>query len=111
MYLTYAVVSFAIAALLGATMAVRHFSGKWPGTPLAVLHGLFVIAGFVLLVTEAWPNFDGRPTWALAGFAIAGVGGSAMVLGWRSKRLPSALVLIHGGVALIAFGLLASALF
>ena len=111
MVLTYAVVSFAIAALLGATMAVRHFSGKWPGTPLAVLHGIFVIGGFVVLVTEAWPNFEGRPTWALAGFALAGVGGSAMVLGWRAKRLPSALVLIHGGVALIAFGVLVSAFF
>lgn len=111
MYLTYAVIAFAVAALFGVTMAVRHFSGKFPGTPLAVLHGIFVIGGFVVLFTQAWPNFDGRPTWALAGFAIAAVGGSAMVLGWRAKRLPSALVLIHGGVALIAFGILASALF
>jgi hypothetical protein len=111
MFLTFAVVLFAIAAVFGATMAVRHFSGKFPGVPLAVLHGIFVIAGFVVLVTEAWPNFDGRPSWALAGFAIAAVGGSAMVLGWRARPLPSALVLIHGGVALIAFGILASALF
>jgi hypothetical protein len=111
MFLTYAVVSFAIAAVFGVTMAVRVFSGKWPTTPLALLHGVFVIGGFVALVTAAWPNFDGRPSWALAGFAVAAVGGSAMVLGWRAKPLPSALVLIHGGVALIAFGLLASALF
>jgi hypothetical protein len=33
-----------------------------------------------------------------------------MVLGWRAKALPSALVLIHGGVALVAFAVLLSAL-
>ena len=111
MLLKFAVVSFAIAAAFGITMAARHFVGKFPGTPLAVLHGIFVVAGFVALVTQAWPSFVGRPTWALSGFAIAAAGGSAMVLGWRAKPLPSALVLIHGGVALVAFGLLLSALF
>jgi hypothetical protein len=111
MFLKLAIVSFAVAAAFGITMAVRHFSGKWPGTPLAVAHGAFVIAGFVALVTEAWPNFEGRPTWAFGGFALAAAGGSAMVLGWRTKRLPSGLVLVHGGVALLAFAVLLTAVF
>jgi len=111
MVLEFAVVSFAIAAAFGISMAVRHFLGKWPGTPLAVLHGLFVLAGFAALFTAAWPNFSGPPAWALGGFAIAAAGGSTMVLGWRSKRLPSGLVLVHAGVALVAFGLLVSAYF
>jgi hypothetical protein len=32
-----------------------------------------------------------------------------MALGWRARPLPSALVLIHGGVALVAFALLLGA--
>lgn len=39
MFLNYAVVSFAVAAVFGITMAVRHFSGKFPGNLLAGLHG------------------------------------------------------------------------
>jgi hypothetical protein len=34
-----------------------------------------------------------------------------MVLGWRSKPLPSGLVLVHGGVALVGFAILLSAFF
>jgi hypothetical protein len=112
MFLTAAVVSFAIAALFGATMAVRHFAGKTPpAMALAVLHGIFVVCGFGALLGVVWPNFHGRETWALGGFALAAVGGSAMVLGWRSNPLPSALVLVHGGVALIAFAILLVAFF
>ena len=109
MFLTYAVISFALAALFGATMAVRHFSGRAPAMALAVLHGIFVVGGFSALLGAVWPNFEGRPTWALGGFALAAVGGSAMVLGWRARPLPSALVLIHGGVALVAFAILLGA--
>jgi hypothetical protein len=107
MFLTAAVILFAIAALIGLSMAARHFFAKKPPTSiLAALHGLFVVTGFSALLGLVWPNFDGRPAWALGGFALAAVGGSAMVLGWRSRPLPSALVLIHGGVALLSFALL-----
>lgn len=110
MFLTAAVVSFAVAALFGATMALRHFIGRTPpAMALAVLHGVFVVCGFAALLGVVWPNFNGREAWALGGFAVAAVGGSAMVLGWRAKPLPSAVVLIHGGVALISFALLLAA--
>ena len=112
MYLTAAVILFALAALFGATMAVMHFLGRTPPrVSLAILHGVFVVCGFAALLGVVWPNFDGRPAWALAVFAVAALGGSAMVLGWRARPLPSALVLIHGGVAVAAFGILLAAFF
>lgn len=110
MFLTAAVILFAVAALFGATMALMHFLGRTPPKmSLAVMHGIFVVCGFGALFGVVWPNFTGRPAWALAGFALAAVGGSAMVLGWRARPLPSALVLIHGGVALLAFATLLTA--
>ncbi len=110
--MTAAVVLFAIAALFGGFMAVLHFLGKTPPPMgLAVLHGIFVIGGFSALIGAVAPGFSGKPVWALAIFALAAVGGSAMVLGWRSKPLPSALVLAHGGAALTGFAILAGAYF
>ena len=36
---------FAVAAVLGITMAVRHFQGNSPPMPLALSHGLFAALG------------------------------------------------------------------
>lgn len=112
MLLTVAVVLFAIAAALGATMAVLHFMGKSPPPMmLAVLHAVFIVPGFGVLLGAAWPAFSGPTTWALILFGLAALGGLAMVLGWRAKPLPSALVLVHGGAALTAFAILLMAFF
>ena len=111
MLLTAAVGLFAIAAIFGVTMAVLHFMGKSPPPMgLAVLHALFIIPGFGVLVGAVWRLFSGPPTWALGIFALAALGGGTMVLGWRAKPLPSALVLIHGGAALTGLAILVAAL-
>ena len=111
-FLLAAVIAFAIAAVFGVGMAALHFARRSPPPmALAVMHGIFVLSGFSMLFGVVWPNFSGRPAWALAVFAVAAVGGSAMVLGWRSKPLPSGLVLVHGGVALIALAILLTAFF
>ena len=112
MLLTASVVLFALAAVFGITMAVLHFMGKSPpAMGLAVMHGLFVLCGFGALWGAVWPEFGGRPTLALGIFALAALGGATMVLGWRSKPLPSAIVLIHGGVALVGFAILVAGYF
>lgn len=112
MLLTAAVILFAIAATFGASMAVLHFSGKTPPPmALALFHGLFVVCGFGALAAAAASDFGGRTTLALGVFVLAALGGGAMVLGWRSKPLPSGLVLVHGGVALVGFAILLSAFF
>ncbi len=110
MLMTAAVVLFAGAASVGLTMAVLHFMGKSPpAMGLAMLHGLFVLPAFAVLWAALWPTFSGAAALALAIFGVAAIGGATMVLGWRAKPLPSALVLIHGGVALIGLAVLASA--
>jgi hypothetical protein len=112
MLLTVSVVLFAIGAAFGITMATLHFMGRSPPPfSLAILHGVFVIGGFAMLWGALWPAFDRRETWALGLFALAALGGTAMVLGWRTKPPPSALVLAHGGAALFAFAVLLAGYF
>ena len=111
-FLLVAVIAFGVGAVFGLSMAALHFARRSPPPmALAVMHGIFVLSGFAMLFGVVWPNFSGRPAWALAVFAVAAVGGSAMVLGWRAKPLPSGLVLVHGGAALIAFTILLAAFF
>ena len=110
MLLNVAVLLFSIAAAFGVAMAAIHFTERRPPPwAVAVLHGLFIIAGFGVLFGVVAENFRGHATFALGIFALAGVGGAAMVLGWRAKPLPSALVLVHGGVALLGLAILIGA--
>jgi hypothetical protein len=105
---------FAIGALFGATMAVMHFRGVSPPRVwLAAVHSVFVAAGLIVLFVAVWPGFSGRAAWALGIFLLAALGGFTMALGFhmRGKRLPSALVLGHGALAVIAFLILLFAAF
>jgi len=114
MLLTWAAILFAIAALLGATMATLHFLGKTPPPiALALLHGVFVISGLALLLGAVWPGFSGRATWALGLFGLAALGGLTLALGRhaRGKPLPSWMVVGHGAFALLAFVILLTAVF
>ena len=64
--LILAVGLFAIAALVGATMAVMHSLGKTPPpVALAVLHGVLAASGLVVLLLGVWHQFSGRAVWAL----------------------------------------------
>lgn len=109
-----AVVLFAVAAVFGLTMAIRHFQGKTPPpVALAVLHGVFAASGLVLLLVAVWPDFSGRAAWSLGLFVTAAAGGFTMALGfhWRGKPLPSELVAGHGLLAVISFLILLTAAF
>jgi hypothetical protein len=112
--LILAVGLFAIAALVGATMAVMHSLGKTPPpVALAVLHGVFAASGLVVLLLAVWHQFNGRAVWALGLFVLAAMGGFSLVFGfhWRGKPLSSGLVAGHGALALIAFVILFAAAF
>ena len=105
--LTWAAVLFAIAALGGATLATLHFRGRSPlPMPLALLHGALAASGLVLLVVAALtqPGFGGLALVALVIFVAAALGGFYLFAHHlRGRPLPSAVVLIHGGAAVVAF--------
>ena len=113
--ITWAAIVFAIAALGGATLATLHFRGRTPlPMPLALLHGLLAATGLVLLIAAAltMPGFGGMALAALVIFLIAALGGFYLFAHHlRGKPLPSAVVLIHGGAAVVAFLLLLGFLF
>jgi hypothetical protein len=110
MLITWAAILFAIAALSGATLATSHFRGRSRlPVPLVLLHGSFASSGLALLVIAAvvQPGFGGLALASLVIFVIAALGGFYLVSHQlRDRALPSAVVLIHGGAAVVAFLLL-----
>jgi hypothetical protein len=103
---------FAIAAVLGATLAARHFQGKSLPLPLAFTHGAFAALGVLGLIFYG-SSSGFSPEWktALYIFIAVALGGFTMVaLHVKKGKPPSALVILHGVGALIAFALLLSAL-
>ena len=105
--LIWSAILFAIAALGGATLATLHFRGRTPlPMPLALLHGLLAASGLVLLIVAALtvPAFGGLGLAALGGFYL-------FTHHLRGRPLPSAVVLIHGSAAVIAFLLLLGFIF
>jgi hypothetical protein len=109
-----AVVLIAFGAIIGLTMAVRHFRGRTPPAPaLAVLHALLVVSGVgVLLVAVMRVGFGGALGWALILFVIAALGGLFLVSHHlRHRPLPNGVIVIHGLVAAIAFLVLLTAVY
>jgi hypothetical protein len=109
---TYAVVIFAIAALVGATLADMRIVKKDVSMPLAVVHGIFAATGLVLLIL-GFIRMDGSGiTAALVIFLIAALGGFVLFsFHLRSRPLPVPLVLIHGSAAVVAFVVLLVSVF
>jgi hypothetical protein len=102
--LTLAIVLFAVAAVGGATMAIIHFRGNNPPLPLAALHGVLAATALVILLLAVLQGVPGASMPSLILFVIAALGGFFLLsVHLRKQRLPSPVVLIHGGVAVLAF--------
>lgn len=99
-----AAVLFAIAALGGATMATLHFSGRHLPLPLAILHGAFAASGLVVLASAVLRNVGSGPAnLSLVLFLLAALLGFVLLSFYlRPHPLPTPLILIHGGVAVVA---------
>lgn len=100
---------FAVAAVVGLTMAIAAFQGKFPPVPSAILHGVFAATALVLLlVAVLMKGAGGAALWALGCFLIAAVGGFTLALGFhaRKKPLPPGLVAGHALIAVVGFLLL-----
>lgn len=98
---------FALAALLGLTLATLHFQSKKRPGSLALGHGTLAATGLVLLIIAAVTGSPAPLTWPLVLFIVAALGGFYL-LSFRlrspdEERLPSAVVVIHGLIAVTAF--------
>lgn len=103
------VVIFAIAAVVGLTMAIAAFQGKFPPVPSAVLHGVLAAAALVLLIIAVVVHAaTGAAVWALGFFVVAALGGFTLALGFHARRksLPKGMVAAHALIAVIGFLLL-----
>jgi len=102
----YAVLFFSAAAIGGIILAVKTFKNKPLPMPLSLIHGGLATAGLIMLIFAATAE-PGNALIALIIFAVAALGGFALFsFHLRKKDSPKALVLIHGGAAVLAFMLL-----
>lgn len=104
---------FAVAAVAGGALAIRHFQRKGLPMPLALGHGAFAAAGLVALLVvgtsgslgSAWPL-------ALGLLMIAAVGGFVLfAMHLRKVKLSSPVVLAHAAAAVAGFVVLLVAAF
>lgn len=109
--LASATILFAIAALGGITMLVLHLRRGHLPLALALAHGVLAAAGLVLLIL-AILLAGASAVVSLVLFIIAALGGFFLfALYLRGSKLPTPVVFIHGGVAVIAFLILLTVLF
>lgn len=109
--LTYAVVIFAVAAVGGLVLASSVLRGHLAPWPLSLLHAGLGAAGLVLLIFAILEG-TGGVTVPFAILAIAALGGFYLAsLHLKKAVAPRAVVLIHAGVAVIGFLLLAGGAF
>jgi len=103
--LVVAAVLFALAALGGIILATLHLKKNDAPVSLALVHGLAAAVGLVLLiiVVTQMPS-TGLAGVALVIFLIAALGGFVLfAMHLKKKMLPSALIVVHGLVAVVAF--------
>lgn len=103
--LTYALIIFAIGALGGLVLAASVLRGRLAPWALSVVHALLGATGLVLLIVVVMQGAPaGRVSAALGLFVLAALGGFYLAsIHLRGKVAPKAVVLIHGGVAVVGF--------
>jgi hypothetical protein len=109
-----AIVLFAVAAVIGLSMAVAHFRGQSPPKlAMALLHGLFAACGLVVLLLGVMQlGTGGKSAIALGLFLIAALGGFTLLsFHLRGRALPNGLVIGHAVLAVAGFLTLLAAVF
>ncbi len=109
---TIALLIFAVAALGGAFLALRRFTGKTQPMPVVLLHGLLAASGLTCLLYAYFKeSLHGAGATALVIFLVAALGGFFLFFAnIRGKVLPIPVVLLHAALALTAFAVLATTL-
>ncbi len=108
-----ALLIFALAAAGGLYMATRVLKSQLAPWAVSLLHAALGATGILLLLWALVTQVTGALLcWSLALFVVAALGGFLLASFHVRKKLPpKAIVFIHGGVAVIAFLLLAVAVF
>ncbi|WP_412060534.1 hypothetical protein [Rubrivirga sp. IMCC45206] len=104
--------AFVFAALMGLTMAVRHWRGQTSGKAFGIVHGLWALAGIALLASSLAQRDAGWGWWVLASFGVVALGGlyqfSKQV---RGQKWSEVVLWAHGGLALVTLAALGVWLF
>lgn len=106
--LTFSIVLFTFAALLGIALAVALLKKRETSKPMAVAHGLFGAAGLVLLIVYTVQNPQKFLSAAVVLLLIAALGGMVLFANdLRRKPGPVFLIIVHALAAVAAVGLVA----
>jgi hypothetical protein len=96
-------VIFALAAVLGLTVAVQILKRRPTSKAVALTHGAFGAAGLVLLIIQAAKTPQRLLTTAIVLFVVAALGGAVVFVNdLRNKPGPVGLVVVHALVAVAA---------
>lgn len=109
-----ALLLFALAAVGGLFLAVRHFRGAELLLPVSLVHGAAGAIGLVLLLIAFLRAADGGPSVAtpLLILVVAALGGFFLFsFHLRARRAPSAALVIHALVAVAGVLTLVAAVF
>ncbi|MGN6820726.1 MAG: hypothetical protein ACTHJR_18880 [Sphingomonas sp.] len=110
--LVYAVIVFAIAAVGGLIMAASVLRGLFAPWALSLIHAALGATGLVLVLLAVVHGAKGMAPIALAILVVAALGGFLLAsFHLRKQPGPKAVVVIHAGVAVIGFLLLAGTAF
>jgi len=106
--LSIAILVFAVTAVGGLILAFLHFRGRHRPFPLALVHLLGGATGLVLLLLAVLQGEAPSQARLALGLFLAAALGGFVLLAFRlqKKSLSSPVVVIHAGVAVVAFVLL-----
>lgn len=110
--LMYAVISFAVAAVLGLIMAASIFRGALASWALSLVHAALGATGLVLVLLAVFNGSGGLIPVGVVVLLIAALGGFYLAyLHLQNKVAPSGVVLVHAGVAVAGFLILSGTVF
>jgi len=106
--LTYALIAFAAAALIGLVMAASVLRDALAPWAFSLVHAALGATGLILLFVAVLNGTGGLIPIALGTLIVAALGGFYLgFLHLQNKLAPSAIVIIHAGVAVIGVLMLA----
>ena len=110
--LNYAIIVFAITAVVGLLLAASVLRGKLAPWALSLVHALLGATGLVLLILVGLQGaWAGRVTAALGLLVVAALGGFYLAsIHLRKQVAPRGVVVLHAGLAVAGFLTLLSVL-